>query len=663
MPSPFNNETFASEAEELLLQIESATLALEADASDAENINLLFRALHTFKGSAAIVGLDAIASFAHHVETALDQVRSGKISVTPDLISNILACRDHIQVLLNAAYSGTDPSTARGRGEALVHQLSAQVRRISMQPPTAASSGGGGIRMRTTYAVTFRLERAEEGGGASEAELLEKLRELGACQAHESAPAEGKFGPRWAVELTTTSDEDAIRDVFLLAPSGTELTVESGLAEFVTDRPAAPKLATTREPVTPAAAAAPSGDAPGALEARSAQRAQQTVRIPSSRLDQLVKLVGELVINQSRLQQAHSKRDSTDLAGPVEAMERLISELRESVFSIRMMPIGPTFHKFRRVARDLSAQLGKDIELLTEGDDTPLDKTVLDQIGEPLMHLVRNSMDHGIELPADRIAKGKSPTGHVTLRAAHDGDHVEITIRDDGRGLDAALIRAKAEEKGLIEPGAHLTEADTFDLIMRPGFSTAQAVTEVSGRGVGMDVVKKTIEGLRGAIRISSTPGAGTTIRLSLPLTLAIIDGLLVRVDCDYFILPMASVLENVELLRSERLSCNGRNAIPVRGELVPYLRLRELFSIDAPEQEIERVVIVSLAGERLGLVVDTVIGAHQTVIQPMGPFYRDIELFSGTTIMGDGRVVMIIDVAATLRHSDRTAAVAQTLH
>jgi two-component system chemotaxis sensor kinase CheA len=658
MPSPFNNETFASEAEELLLQIESATLALEADARDAENINLLFRALHTFKGSAAIVGLDAIASFAHHVETALDQVRSGKIVVTPDLISNILACRDHIQVLLNAAYAGVDASTVRARGDALVQQLSAQVRRVSMQP--AAETGPAGVRTRTTYAVTFRLERTEEGGGASEAELLEKLRELGACRAHESAPAEGNFGPRWVVELTTSADEDAIRDLFLLATPGSEVKVESGLAEFITDPPAAPKAASARERVAPAAAA--SGDAAAAPEARSAQRAQQTVRIPSSRLDQLMKLVGELVINQSRLQQAHSKRDSIDLAGPVEAMERLISELRESVFSIRMMPIGPTFHKFRRVARDLSEQLGKDIELITEGDDTPVDKTVLDQIGEPLMHLVRNSMDHGIELPADRVAKGKPPTGRVTLAAAHDGDHVVITIRDDGRGLNADAIRAKAEEKGLIEPGAHLTEADTFDLIMRPGFSTAQTITQVSGRGVGMDVVKKTIESLRGAIRIASTPGVGTTIRLSLPLTLAIIDGLLVRVDCDYFILPMASVLENVELLRSERLSCNGRNAIPVRGELIPYLRLRELFSIDAPEQDIERVVIVSLAGERLGLVVDAVIGAHQTVIQPMGPFYRDIELFSGTTIMGDGRVVMIIDVAATLRHSDRTTA-EQTLH
>jgi two-component system, chemotaxis family, sensor kinase CheA len=657
MPSPFNNETFASEAEELLLQIESATLALEANARDAENINLLFRALHTFKGSAAIVGLDAIASFAHHVETALDQVRSGKIAVTPELISNILACRDHIQVLLNAAYSGTDPSTVRARGDALVKQLSGEVRRVSMQPPAASP---GGIRMRTTYAVSFRLERSEEGSGATEAELLEKLRELGACRAHESAPAEGNFGPRWVVELTTTADEDTIRDLFLLASPGSELKVESGLSEFVTDPPAAPRAASTRERAAPPAATG--GDTPAASDARSAQRAQQSVRIPSSRLDQLMKLVGELVINQSRLQQAHTKRDTTELAGPVEAMERLISELRESVFSIRMMPIGPTFHKFRRVARDLSAQLGKDIELFTEGDDTPVDKTVLDQIGEPLMHLVRNSMDHGIELPAERVAKGKSPTGRVTLAAAHDGDHVVITIRDDGKGLDAAAIRAKAEEKGLIEPGAHLSEADTFDLIMRPGFSTAQTVTEVSGRGVGMDVVKKIIESLRGAIRISSTPGAGTTIRLSLPLTLAIIDGLLVRVDCDYFILPMASVLENVELLRSERLSCNGRNAIPVRGELVPYLRLRELFSVDAPEQDIERVVIVSVAGERLGLVVDAVIGAHQTVIQPMGPFYRDIELFSGTTIMGDGRVVMIIDVAATLRHSDRTAA-AQTLH
>ncbi|HEY6876908.1 MAG TPA: chemotaxis protein CheA, partial [Polyangiales bacterium] len=354
------------------------------------------------------------------------------------------------------------------------------------------------------------------------------------------------------------------------------------------------------------------------------------------------------------LQQACAQGSRAEMADPVEAMERLITELRDSVFGIRMMPIGPTFRRFERLARDLSSQLGKEIELVTEGDDTELDKTVLDQLGDPLVHMIRNSMDHGIEAPADRAARGKPERGRVLLTASHEGGQVVITIKDDGRGLDANAIRAKAEEKGLIEPGAHLSEQDTFDLIMKPGFSTAKEVTQLSGRGVGMDVVKRTIESLRGTLSISSQLGAGTTMRLSLPLTLAIIDGLLVEIAGDRFIVPMELVTENVELTRHERSLCNGRNAVAVRGELVPYIRLRELFGSSGLEPELEKVVLVRHDGQRVGLVVDQVIGIHQTVIRSLGPFYRGVELFSGTTIMGDGQVAMILELAGIVRHASR---------
>jgi two-component system, chemotaxis family, sensor kinase CheA len=320
------------------------------------------------------------------------------------------------------------------------------------------------------------------------------------------------------------------------------------------------------------------------------------------------------------------------------------------------MPIGPTFARFKRLVRDLSAQLGKNIELVTDGEDTELDKTVLDQLADPLVHLIRNSLDHGIELPGERLAKGKPARGTLYLGAAHENGAVAITIRDDGRGLNRAVIRQKAEERGLIEPGSHLSEQETYELIMRPGFSTAQAVTELSGRGVGMDVVKKTVEGLRGSLSISSAPEKGTTMRLTLPLTLAIIDGLMVRVEGEHFIVPMAAVTENVELFgRTSRPTT--QSAVAVRGELVPYLLLRDLFGTAGAAPALERVVIVTIEGQRVGLVVDSVVGSHQTVIQPLGPFYRDVELFSGTTIMGDGRVVMILDLVGTLRMAERRRA------
>jgi two-component system chemotaxis sensor kinase CheA len=648
MSTPFKNDTFVGEVEELLLQVETATLALEQHADDTENVNLLFRALHTIKGSSAVVGLDGIANFAHHLETAIDKVRSGRARITPNLVSVILACRDHIHALMAAALEGNETGEREQQlGAALIKQLVTLVGTTGAPPPAEVAEPAAASGMRTTYDVAFQVRKTSDGLRIDPHDLLESLKALGSCHARPGAPADDQFEQGWKVELITLANEDAIRDVFIFMPAGSRLEVVAGLREFVTAPPAAAK--------PPQAAAAP--PEPKQEGPKQASRKPDMVRVPSQRLDQLVKLVGELVINQSRLQQAHASGTTSEIAGPVEAMERLISDLRDSVFGIRMMPIGPTFHRFKRLARDLSSQLDKEIELDTAGDETELDKTVLDQLGDPLVHLIRNSMDHGIEPPADRVAKGKPPTGRVLLTAAYDGGQVVISIQDDGRGLNHDAIRRKAIEKGLIDPGTNLSESETFDLIMRPGFSTAAAVTQLSGRGVGMDVVKKTIEALRGTISISSIEGKGTTIRLSLPLTLAIIDGLVVQVEEDYFIVPMAAVTENVELTTEERRSCNGRSAVAVRGELVPYLRLRKLFAMRGPELDLERIVVVSLAGQRFGLVVDNVIGSHQTVIQPLGPLFKGVGMFSGTTIMGDGRVVMILDLAGTLRQAERTNA------
>jgi two-component system chemotaxis sensor kinase CheA len=339
---------------------------------------------------------------------------------------------------------------------------------------------------------------------------------------------------------------------------------------------------------------------------------------------------------------------------PVEELERLVAELRDNVLSIRMMPIGATFSRFKRLVHDLSGELGKEIDLVTEGGETELDKTVLDQLGDPLVHLIRNSLDHGVEPAEIRRRNGKPRHGTIRLAAEHVGSSVIITIGDDGKGLDTEAIRAKAIEKKLISADAVLAEKEIFNLIFLPGFSTASQVTSVSGRGVGLDVVKRQIEALHGAIAVSSWLGKGTCISLSLPLTLAIIEGLLIEIGRDQFIVPMSSVTENVELHRAERMLNNGRNVIAVRGELVPYIRLRELFSESEGELEVEKIVIVQHEGHRVGLVVDRVLGSHQTVIQSLGRFYKNIELVSGATIMGDGRVALIFDLAGLVRYDRR---------
>jgi two-component system chemotaxis sensor kinase CheA len=294
--------------------------------------------------------------------------------------------------------------------------------------------------------------------------------------------------------------------------------------------------------------------------------------------------------------------------------------------------------------------LGKEIDLVTEGEETEMDKTVLDQLGDPLVHLIRNSIGHGIELPEARVAAGKSRRGIIRLAAAHIGSNVVITITDDGQGLDPEAIRAKAVEKGLIAADAKLSDREMYDLIFQPGFSTAKQVTSVSGRGVGMDVVKRQFEALRGQVAMTSAVGQGTTLTLTLPLTLAIIDGLLVEIGRDQFIVPMSVVTENVELPHADRTRNNGRNVVAIRGALVPYVRLRDAFEINGTELDVEKIVIAKHGDDRVGLVVDRVLGNHQTVIQSLGKFYRNIELVSGATIMGDGRVALILDLGGLVR-------------
>jgi two-component system, chemotaxis family, sensor kinase CheA len=658
-------QTFLNEAEDLLSRIEEIALDLVPNEQVDDRIHELFRAFHTLKGSGAMFGFDTVAAFTHHVETALDQAREGRLPVSEDLIRLILRSRDQIKALLAATQNNQAPPISAG--EEIIAALSKL--RSSVETPAGfgASNQVAALDGRTevavnhaamrTYRVHFRPEPDLMIAGGNPMALLNELRELGDCQVVAdigSVPTLEQLQPlrchfAWDITLSTDKGLNAIRDVFIFVEDGSELRIEPIDEPALNDAPPPPVTAPSSADNVPSqvkTAHSPSE----AVTQRKPVAKESSVRVPSERLDRLVNLVGELVMNQSRLSQIAARANVANLAGPVEELERLVDELRDNVLGIRMMPIGATFSRFKRLVHDLSAELGKEIDLVTEGEETELDKTVLDQLGDPLVHLIRNSIGHGIEFPMDRVTAGKPRRGVIRLAATHVGSNVVITITDDGRGIDPGAVRDKAIEKGLIAADAVLSEREMYDLIFRPGFSTATQVTSVSGRGVGMDVVKRQFEALRGQVAMTSCVGKGTTLTLTLPLTLAIIDGLLVEVGRDQFIVPMSVVTENVELPHADRNRNNGRNVVAIRGELVPYVRLRDAFAINGTELDVEKIVIARHGEDRVGLVVDRVLGNHQTVIQSLGKFYRNIDLVSGATIMGDGRVALILDLGGLVR-------------
>jgi two-component system chemotaxis sensor kinase CheA len=645
-------DTFLQEADDLLAEIEAAALSMTADRADGEAVNQIFRAFHTIKGSGAMFGFDAVAAFTHHVETLLDRVREGAVPVSGELDNVILRAADHIKLLLQAAQGG-DPVDENLQATLLekVNQLSrpaATPTVVTEQPIVRTEEAAPKV-----WNIHFRPDPEMLSRGGNPVLLFRDLRKLGKCfiEGHtDGLPGLTEIHTetcylRWTIQLTTTTSVESIRDVFLFVEGGSELRIEP--VEDSVTREAPPT------PIPDPKANLPHAEEQARSTSGQAQPREAIVRVPASRLDRLVSLVGELVMNQSRLVTAASHYHAPDLAAPVEEIERLVDELRDDVLQIRMMPIGTIFGRFRRLVHDLSLQLGKEIDLITEGEETELDKSILDALGEPLVHLLRNSIDHGIEPVATRLAAGKPRRGTIRLSARHRGSDVVVSIEDDGAGLDRAAIRAKAVARQIIAPDANLSDQEVLNLILLPGFSTAQNVTSLSGRGVGMDVVKRHIDALRGSLSITGEFGAGACISLTLPLTLAIIDGLLVESGQSQYIVPMAVVTENVELPQRDRARNNGRNLVSVRGELIPYIDLRELFQMEGTGPAIAKIVLVRYEDHRIGLVVDRVMGTHQTVIQALGRFFRKIDVVSGSTVMGDGRVALILDVAGVVRLAD----------
>ncbi|MGR9205963.1 chemotaxis protein CheA [Rhizobium leguminosarum] len=652
---------FRTEAAECLEAIEAGLLDLTHQLDNKDLVDAVFRGLHTLKGSGAMFGFEALAAFTHHCETAFDRVRKGEVAATSELVAAVLAAQDHMRALVD------QPDADHGdTGNKLLAQLQAAVggKQAAAAAAPAAVPAPAAVRdppakKKNSWRIRFSLPANSMANGTNPLGLLDELRDLGECsvRANTSAiPALDDLVPTelhisWDVTLTSEQDRSAIDDVFIFVLDDMELSVEeiSGTAAAtaapVEERAGPVPVAATSTAVPefrPVEAVPAKREAPAAV---SQAKAAENVRVPAERLDELMDRVGELVIAQSRLSQLASASTDIALRSVSEEIERLSGELRDTMMVLRMVPVATLFSRFRRLVHDLARETGKVIELVTEGESTEVDKTVIERLADPLVHLVRNSIDHGLETPADRLASGKTEAGTVTLSARQAGGEVIISIKDDGRGINRERVRAKAESSGLIQPGQPLSDSELLQLIFAPGFSTAAAITNLSGRGVGMDVVKKTVEALRGAIDIVSMPGQGSEVSLRIPLTLAIIDGLLVRVGSGRYVIPLSAVEECLELSLEEDLRSRGRSFISLRDSLVPFLRLRDLFRTGTKPDVHQKVVVISTGTERVGLVVDQIIGDHQTVIKSMSKLHNNVATFSGATILGDGSVALILDV------------------
>jgi two-component system, chemotaxis family, sensor kinase CheA len=698
---------FREEAYELLTELETALMELEEHPADSDLIDRVFRAMHTIKGSGAMFGFNEIADFTHELETIFDLVREGRMAVSADLVNLSLSARDQIKTMLDASTGAVtvDEQVCRTLIDALKAIVPPEVQADGATPPVLADPAEGLVDPPTRTGLTPPTE-AQTGSEGSESNyrirfcpgidlfktgtnpllLLDELCQLGACTViarTDAIPPLAQIDPEacytsWDIVLTTTSDLNTIRDVFIFVEDDSridiqliegasgdsnamevkkigEILVERGevskaeLEEVLQEQRRVGELLVERKLVDRSSVQTALAEQAHVKQEREEKREaiqSSSIRVAAEKLDKLVDLVGELVTVQARLSQKAAANQDADLSNIAEVVERLTAELRDNTMSIRMLPIGTTFSKFKRLVRDLSKELGKQVVLTTAGGQTELDKTVIEQLSDPLVHIIRNSIDHGIETPETREAAGKPRQGTVHLTAEHASASVLIRIADDGSGLDLETIRETALARGLITAEADLTDGELYSLIFSPGFSTNKKVTSVSGRGVGMDVVKRGIEGLRGRIEVDSTPGRGTAITLELPLTLAIIDGLLVEIDGSNYVLPLSVIEECVELTRENVRRTHGRNILNIRGDIVPFISLRRRFNIAGTPPDIEQVVISEANGRRIGIVVDRVIGQHQIVIKTMSKVYGDIPEVSGATILGDGTIALILDLA-----------------
>ncbi len=702
-------QTYFTETREVLGEMEHLLLEIEKAPEDEELVNALFRAVHTIKGSSGMFGVRSVESFTHVAENVLDRVRKKEIALDDELSATLLACHDHITSLLDLHQRGADEpldGETEKRGADLIGRLErytgearvtggGAVEKSAVEAETAAMVEGSVENVN--WHISLRFNRSVYRNGLDPFSFINYLRTMGEVvnlvTVIDGMPSIDTMDPEqcylgFEIDLNAETTKEAIEGAFefvrddcqirIIPPNSSvdlykklihdlpenpmnigEILMQSGTitrnelntvlaiqSEAVAGEKEAPRIGeiiverkiASREVVE------------AALEKQKQNRAveeknKRSMRIDGERLDQLINFVGELVTAGENVKQLAAQNGDGDLMESADRMSRLIEEIREGAMNMRMVQIGETFRKFERVVRDLSREQGKEIDLAISGADTELDKTITEKISDPLMHIVRNAIDHGIATPEVRRSQGRPPRGIIRLHAYHETGSIVIEVSDDGGGLNRDRIRAKAVERGLITAGQQLSEVEILQLIFRPGFSTAEKVTNISGRGVGMDVVKRNIESLRGVVDVESEDGVGTTVRIQLPLTIAIIDGFMFRVGELTYVVPLDMVVECVEFAREDFEGMEGGSFMNLRGSVLPFLSLRDFFREEGEPPARGNVIVVEYARRKAGLVVDKLVGKFQTVIKPMGKIFSNMHWLSGSTIMGTGEVAYIIDV------------------
>ena len=622
-------EDFLVEAFEMIEQLDQDLVELESNPEDLDLLNRIFRVAHTIKGSSSFLNFDILTRLTHNMEDVLNKARRDELKITPDVMDVVLHSIDLMKALLVAIRdNGTDANS--------------------------------GIEIDDTV---VRLQ-AISNGGAPTAE--DSPAPAPQAQSTESAPADSNnpLADEPELDYSKMSTEEVEAEIERLLKKRQEADKQARAAQKAggaTPAVQAPKAPEAPKPAAakPAAKAAPKKDGGG--EKAPATNVEQTVRVDVKRLDHLMNLIGELVLGKNRLikiygdveERYDGERFLEELNQVVASISSVTTDVQLAVMKTRMQPVGKVFNKFPRMVRDLSRELGKNIELVITGEETELDKSIVEEIGDPLVHIIRNSCDHGIEKPEDRVAAGKPEGGTVNLKAYNEGNHIVIEVADDGKGLDADMLRHKAIEKGLISEreADSMSDKEAFGIIFKPGFSTAAAITNVSGRGVGMDVVKTNIEKRNGIIDIESEKGVGTTQKLKIPLTLAITQALLVAVQEEYYAIPLSSVIETVRVSQDEIYTVDGKSVLRLRDEVLPIVHLADIFKVNFVLESTNEVyvVVIGLAEQKMGVIVDYLVGQEEVVIKSLGYYLKGTEGIAGATVRGDGKITMIVDVAAMM--------------
>jgi len=701
-------DTFVQEVQELLEDMEHALLSMEDNPDDENHLNAIFRAAHTIKGTAGVFSFDYVVKFTHVVESILDNVRKGELKIDEDLIALLLQAKDHIETLVESEavsqqvpdkemlitdadlikqlriYLGGSEITAHSQELEIASETADEVRRVNEGKPGGSEN----------WHITMRFSPEVLQHGMDPSSFLRYLKKIGEITristSIDKLPGYDELDPElcylgFDVDFYSDASKEKIEQVFefirelstitILPPQAR--TIEySNLIESLDDENM--KLgeilissgALTQRELEKALSIQENIESDkqkigevlieshsvqkeiveAAVKKQSTTRKKlgvntRVLRVDADKLDNLINLVGELVISGATTNLLATRLANEDLLESISQMSRLVEEIRDSALTLRMVQVGETFNRFKRIIRDMSKELDKNIQLEISGADTELDKTVIEKIGDPLMHLVRNAMDHGIETKEERMKTKKPVDGTIKLNAYHESGTIVIEVEDDGRGLNREKILSKALERNLIVDGQTLTDHEIYKLVLEAGFSTAEEVTNLSGRGVGMNVVKRNIESLRGTLDIDSQPGEGSKISIRLPLTLAIIDGFMVGVGESCYVIPLDMVLECIEMEDIDTTSANDQGYINLRGEVLPFIQLGEMFEENTAKHKNQNIVVVEFAGYKAGIVVDKLLGEFQTVIKPMGKVLQNLRGISGATILGSGDVAVILDI------------------